>query len=364
EEADITVLVGGQPTLVRSVRLPGDDSAMALVGEIRRTIFTAQNQASEEVARGVTLVGDPVQLAPLRDRLAEQLGLDIDIFDPFEAVEVAAESLPNVPPNRGRYAALLGMLSDEAEGRQHGIDFLNPRRRREPPNRRLRYAVVGGIAVTCALVLLALALTYVRRFDRNIQNLQAQSKELDEQVKIAQQVQTDVAEIDKFTLGDVNWLDEVYRLSGDFPPPEDAIIEQASFNAVPSGGGQILLEGYVSEPKVIRDMEVSLSDQQHQVTGTGAQLDDRRQEHPWEFKEKIVVQPPDLDELAGVVTDESGTDESSAGETPGVEQTKDASPDAGGLEAEDGGQDDGAVDEADDNVVNQTTGEGANDDAA
>jgi hypothetical protein len=45
-------------------------------------------------------------------------------------------------------------------------------------------------------------------------------------------------------------------------------------------------------------MELGLRDEQHQVTGTGSQLDERRQGHPWEFRERVLVLTPDLEELA------------------------------------------------------------------
>jgi Tfp pilus assembly PilM family ATPase len=298
EEADLTVLVRGQAVLVRSVRLPSDDPATPLVGEIRRTIVAAQNQVGEETVRVVTLVGDPQRLAPLQSKLSEQLGLQIDVFDPFAAVKVAPENMPALPEHRGRYAALLGMLCDEAEGKPHGIDFLNPRRRPTQANQRVRYAVLGGVAATCAIVLLVMITTYMGRLDANLQGLRTRSRELDDQVKMAQKVKADVAEIDKFVVGDVNWLDELYRMSAVAPSAKDAIVEQASFNSIPSGGGQILLEGYVRTPDVIRVLEEALRSPQHQVTGTGAQRVDRRQDLPWEFKERINVLPPDLENLS------------------------------------------------------------------
>jgi len=297
EEADLTVLVRGQAVMVRSVRLPSEDPAVPLIGEIRRTIVAAQNQVGEETVRVVTLVGDPQQLAPLQSKLSEQLGLQVDVFDPFAAVRVAAENMPSLPEHRGRYAALLGMLCDEAEGQPHGIDFLNPRRRPTPANKRIRYAVLGGVAATCAIVLLVMITSYVGRLDSRIRGLQATSRELDDQVKMAEKTKADVAEIDKFVLGDVNWLDELFRMSAAAPSGKDAIVEQASFNSIPSGGGQILLEGYVRTPETISILEVALRSPQHQVTGTGAQRVDRRQDLPWEFKERINILPPDLENL-------------------------------------------------------------------
>ncbi len=45
-------------------------------------------------------------------------------------------------------------------------------------------------------------------------------------------------------------------------------------------------------------MESRLRDAQHQVTGGGTQFDERQPELRWEFKEKIVVLPPQKEEAA------------------------------------------------------------------
>lgn len=298
EEADLTVLVRGQAVLVRSVRIPSHDPAGPLIGEIRRTIVAAQNQIGEEVVQVVTLVGDPQHLQPLQEQLAEKLEVPIDLFDPFASLNAPSDATLVSPEHRGRYAALLGMLCDEAEGKPHGIDFLNPRRRPQPVNRRRRYAVLGGIAALCALVLIWMIAGQLNRLDTRIRELQTVSRDLDEQVKIAQKIQSDVEEIDRFVRADINWLDELYRMSDKFPPPADAIVEQATFTATLTGGGSIQLEGFVRQPEVIQTMEEDLRSSQHQVTGSGAQRVQRREDLPWEFKERIVIQPADLDDLS------------------------------------------------------------------
>lgn len=300
DDADLTVLVDNQPVLVRSVRMPVEDPMVPLVTEIRRTIAAAQNQLGDQPVQAVTLVGSAEQLAETREALAQKLGLDVDVFDPFATVRTSPEFRPLAEDQRGRYAALLGLLNDEAAGQPHAIDFLNPRRRPPPANRRFRIAVVATVAAVFALLLGGLIWMQLRQYDNRLQRLRAESADLDEQVKIAEQVKTDAGEIDKFVIGDVNWLDEMFLLSGRFPPAEDAMVEQVTFNTIPSGGGQILLEGFVSEPGVIRELETKLRDARHQVAGSGAQLDDRRTDHPWTFKEKVIVLPPDLDQLAAV----------------------------------------------------------------
>jgi len=54
----------------------------------------------------------------------------------------------------------------------------------------------------------------------------------------------------------------------------------------------------VRDPAVIEGMESRLRDAQHQVTGGGTQFDERQPELRWQFKEKIVVLPPQREEVA------------------------------------------------------------------
>lgn len=298
EEADLNVVAGGQVLLLRSVRLPTHDRDAALVGEIRRTLAAARNQLSDQPVEVVALLGGPAELGGLPSDLRGQLGLDVESFDPLDRVTLSAEARSGMADCSGRFAALLGMVYDDAEGRPHGIDFLNPRQRPKPPDRRRRYAWVAAAAAGLLLVLGGLVAWQIQQYNRRLEALRAESKELDEPVKTAEKLRADVAVIDAFAAGDVNWLEQLYELSEKFPSAENATVDTATFNSLADGGGQIFLEGYVRDPSVIEDMESRLRDAQHQVTGGGTQFDERQPELRWEFKEKIVVLPPQKEEAA------------------------------------------------------------------
>ena len=297
EEADVTVVIGGQTVLVRSVRLPAQDRAASLGVQIRRTIAAAQNQFEDQAFEAMTLVGDAGQLDAMREGLSQQLNIEVDVFDPFDAVRLAPSLQSALPNHRDRYAALLGMLRDEAEGRPPAMDFLNPRRRAHDANQQVRYATFGTLALACVVLVAAMIWMHLRSYDVRLAALRQQIQELDERIEGVRQLQANVQQVDRFVEGDINWLDELYLISDRLPPPDDALVGSASFNTIPSGGGQILLEGFVRDRSLIRDMEIALRDEQRQVRGSGAQQDDRRSQHPWQFKETITVLPPDLDEL-------------------------------------------------------------------
>jgi hypothetical protein len=296
EEVDLTVLLAGQVVFLRSVRLPSDELATALVGEIRRTVAAAQNQLGEQRVEQVVLCGGDAAMLALADQLRGQLLLEVVLFDPFAAVEVTRGSTG--PSHPGRFAALLGMLHEEATGGRPGIDFLNPRRKPVPPDRRRQYAWVGAGAAMLALMLTGIISWQLRSYDQSIGKLQHASQGLDKQVKDAEELRTRVSEIDTFVTGDINWLDEVYDLSVKLPPAEQAIVEQATFSSRPGGGGQIVLEGYVRDPATIEALETALRDERHQVVGSGGQFDEHQDEYRWRFKETILIAAPDIEEVA------------------------------------------------------------------
>jgi Tfp pilus assembly PilM family ATPase len=301
EEADLNVVVRGQVVFLRTVRLASGNFAAGLVGEIRRTLAAAQNQLGDQRIEGVTLVGNDAELQELRTVLEKQLDLPIETFDPFSQVQVAAGVASAAPGHPGRFASLLGMLLDEAEGRRHGIDFLNPRRRPPPPDRRQRYTWVAAAAAALVLLVVAGVWWRIHQYELKLKDLQTQDEGWDEKVTIANQLKTDVALVDRFQDGNVNWLNEIYELSQELPDSGNSIVDMATFTTSPGGGGQIALEGYVSGPEVITDMESRLRDARHQVTGSGTHYDERRQDFHWGFKERIVILPE--------VREESGENE-------------------------------------------------------
>jgi hypothetical protein len=113
---------------------------------------------------------------------------------------------------------------------------------------------------------------------------------------MANQLKTDVALVDRFQQGNVNWLNEIYELSQELPDSDDTIVDMATFTTSPEGGGQIALEGYVRSPEAINDLESRLRDPGHQVIGSGTFFDERRQELQWSFKERIVILPEEREE--------------------------------------------------------------------
>lgn len=297
EEVDLTVLSEGQVVFPRSVRLPAQELGTALVGEIRRTIAAAQNQLEGRRIEQVVLCGGSDQTPGLEAQLQEQLGLEVIRFDPFAGVDMSrGQGYPAYP---GRFAALLGMLHEESGAAQHGIDFVNPRRKPVPPDLRRRYLALAAGVLAVVLLFVGLITWQLKKYDQRIQDLQTRSREWDQTVKDSEALKNRMADIDTFVAGDITLLDELDYLSLKFPPADQAIMDQAIYNANTraSGGGQLIVEGYVREPGKIKVLEDSLRDERHEVSGAGGQFDERQKELRWRFKETITIAAPDVEEV-------------------------------------------------------------------
>ncbi|MCA9227415.1 MAG: hypothetical protein KDA47_17465 [Planctomycetales bacterium] len=294
-EADLTVLVDEQVGFMRTVRLAeGEAQTAGLVGEIRRTIVAAQNQLAGRRVERIVLCGDTAEQSALRQQLEEMLSLPVEIFDPFEGLNLEGDLAKRLPPHHGRFLPLLGVLLDEAEQRRHAIDFLNPTKRPEAPKQTRRNVLIAATAATLLLAIVGGTWFEMWRLDSQADELRRQSNELDATVKLAQKSRADVATVEAFLAKDVTWLDELRYLSLNFPPPEQAIVrEMKAVEQQQGGGGMIELSGFASESSTLNTLERGLRDERHGVLGTGSQKDDSRKGFGWSFKESIVIPPED-----------------------------------------------------------------------
>ena len=293
EDGDLTVLVDGQVAFIRTVRLPStenqDELARAMFGEIRRTIAAASNQLGGRKVERVVLCGSDEVFNSLRHQITQQTTLPCEIYDPFDGLELSPELSAKLPSRSGRFAPLLGMVTDEAEGVRRGIDFLNPRKRPEPPNRRRLYALIGGVAASLVLGITYLTWSNLAGLDDQIKLLKTESAKIDTQLKRLEKPQREATEIDEFVAGDIVWLDELSKVSLDFLPPDKAIVSKLSGIVAQNGGGSLTVEGRVTDSTDIEDLESRLRDEAHRVVGAGSQYDAREGQYPWTFKETLII---------------------------------------------------------------------------
>lgn len=297
EDADLAVSIGPDVVYPRTVRLPSSEAPpevrlKALIGEIKRTIVAAANQLGGRRVEQLIIFGDARKFPELQAVARNDLQVELQVLDPFTLVEVS-DSLKRTPPSTpGAFAPLLGLLTDEAAGRAHTIDFLNPRKRPAPVNHNRTYAIIGGSLAAAVLVLIVLGWWHIRSLDAQIR---VQSALLEDTKKKALQgnpIVKKAQELDKFTAADVNWLDELERLSTKFPSAEDARAEDLVATAKPTGGGSLVVQGLAADPNTINEMESAFRDKDRTIVGSGSKEDPKAKGLTWRYREEIVVHGP------------------------------------------------------------------------
>ena len=304
DEADLTVLADKQVVLMRTVRLPaatGDDVARtkSMVGEIRRTIAAAQNQMQGQRIERVVLFGDGREQNALQESIEKELPYEVDVFDPLEAVKEGGSLAAKRPEHMGRFAPLIGMLLDEATGANHAIDFLNPRKKQEAPSNKRRNALIGATAASLALAVTLLAWFQLAAADAEIQELTDRSNSLKEAVTEAKGQKADLARLQRFSDGDIVWLDKLYELCGELTP-DPASQESKSFlvtsirmAAADLSGGEIVVDGFSRESGGIERLRNQLRERGFEVVPGPSSEDKNREDFRWSFSDHYRIKRDD-----------------------------------------------------------------------
>ena len=287
EEVDLVFLVDGRVAFFRTVRLPKiadrETATRRLLAEIGRTLVVAsQNELGEEKVESVYIFGGSGEHEDLADRIHDELSLPVNVVDPFEKVEVHGRA----PEHPGRFAALLGMLTDEALGTRHAIDFLNPRRKPKPLNRKRIATFAAGLIATALAVVGSLVWLEVSTLDDKIAQRAKQLREMDVLLKQAEEQRVIAASLNAWEAGNLIWLDELRDLSERFPTDRDMVVLRMAM-AASSGGGSITFDGLVRDPAIVVRMEQSVRDQYHDISSKRVQQQLREKAYAWHFETKM-----------------------------------------------------------------------------
>jgi hypothetical protein len=280
EEVDFLVFRLGRMVFVRTARLPAttDDEHRDswLESEIHRTLTVAAAETGEAcIVEGVYVFGGHDEYRGLCDRVRQGLLLPAHGVNPLEKYELPADFVPEHP---GRFAALLGMLIDEAENRPPAMDFLHPHR----PPRRIGRTKMAAFAIAVVLLLAVLGGGYVWRSLSNAwslnQGLAEEVQQLDHRIRQAAKTRRLSSAIRGWEAGDVVWLEELREFSERFPPARDALVLRMQMSALPAGGGMVVLQGLVRDPSLIVRLEYALRDAYHAVQSRRIQTGSRPDE--------------------------------------------------------------------------------------
>ncbi len=355
DDADLTVLADGHVAFMRTVRVPqtedGAVRAKSLLGEIRRTIVAAHNQMGDRRVEKIVVCGVEAAHEQFKRVAEDALQQPVSFLNPFDGVSLSRSLKQAMPAEPGRFAPLLGMLRDEAEDAAHAVDFLNPKRRPEPPSRRNQNVAMGAVAASVALILLAAGWLYKGMLDSRIEELTTASNDKDTAVQKANSLVTHSASLKNFDRRDVTWLDEIAKMAGEIPPAEEVIINDFSLTTYNGPGARMTLKGYVEEPAMVRKLESSLRYNNNVVNGKRAINDPNRDEYDWLFDVTVIVEPDKLGRGRPLGRDYSGDGDATPsaanttadGEQDSTDQFEDADvdPDDGNVGDADNRPDDG-----------------------
>jgi Tfp pilus assembly PilM family ATPase len=322
DEADLTVLEDEQLVLMRTVRLPavsssaegtggtssgegvGSAQSKALLGQIRRTVAAAQNQMRGKRIEKIVICGNGSDQVTLKEHLEKELSYEVELFDPFEQLRQGRSLKKQRPEHAGRFTPLIGMLVDEAAGSAHALDFLHPRRKPEPPNRRRQHVLIGAAVATLCLSAALLVWVQLSSKDDEIARLTEDSNLLIEKVQKAEGFSNDLARIKEFQDSNFVWLDEFYDICEALPPSDDMILSQLSVSTQAPKGGRIDVAGFTKESSQIDDVDRALRAGDRQVISDVSNKDLRRTEYSWRFKKTAILKPLSEREQPNAAEDE------------------------------------------------------------
>jgi hypothetical protein len=297
EEADLTVLAGDAVVFMRTARLPSEafqnDPLRTLLPEIRRTISAVHARGHGQQIEEVFLCGEGSEQGLLAREIGRELGLPTEVFNPLTCCTISGDLRRNMPEHPSRFAPLVGMLLDEEEPGIATIDFLNPRRRPEAPNRRREWIIAASAAALFAVIVIGWIWFGLSGLDDQIAQASERLRQMDAPAKIADDNLKKAGDIEKWLGGDVNWLDEIARLAGKVPPAKDLMLTLLSTpNDYLKNTSNMHLEGMARNTNIVEELPQSLRDDQHEVTPRSAVQDDRQhKEYPWQVKTDIRINP-------------------------------------------------------------------------
>jgi len=277
DSAELAVTNQGTVVFTRSFRLPPNwkpgETGEPLLGEVRRTIAAAQNQLGGTKVDRIILFGKSATHSALEERLGQRTKLPTEVIDPFDDLVVGGA----LPENPERFAALIGMLEDEAHEVSPALDFQNPRQRPEPESNRRQVVLYGMTAATILLGLLFLWWWKHDSLNKDIANAQWQITQAEDQYRKMRYAVDLHKELKVWKQADKNWLEEILYLSNtDGLSAEDFRIESLNAKTGPNGVGVILLRGRAKNDEALQKFQNKMQDDKHDVVPQMVTLDERQ----------------------------------------------------------------------------------------
>ncbi|TWT96946.1 hypothetical protein Pla108_27230 [Botrimarina colliarenosi] len=298
DSLDLIARHGGEPVLVRSARV-GDGPADR---ELRRTLLSLSGEGVES----------PRVVASHADLGASEL------IDWQNVLATLGADTPHAA-TLGDAAAATGL----ALGGASLINLADPRRPPVAKTDRRRQILLGVTAATVLLAGVWMAYDRMARLDRQITDKEREIAAAEAEVEAFEPYRDRVAALDAWRQSDVNWLDELDRLSQklrpepldakDFPVANDIRATQLIATAFLGGdepGGRVDLTA-VARSSSTSELEARLRSDDHPVEPISTAESPAKDAYRYKYSALLRV-PPDLLEDDGPTTDDSVADDAVA----------------------------------------------------
>lgn len=288
---EVVVCKAGRLSLVRSVRLVGDDVA-ELRAELLRTSLMAEHHPAGGKLTAVLIPG-PSELSERWRDVAEELQLKAVLYDPFAGVALSGLEQHIPVETRASWAPLAAVVTADAD-----VWPLNVARPKLPvPESRLpapRVLALAGVAAVLLLGLGSWTAWSIRTLDAQIEERKSHQKRLDDFLRAAAPLLKKHQAIDTW-LGNggsrVTWLHVLADLTRAFPGTDRVYVDSLSMRRAENGQLRVTVEGYARSPDDVAEFHVALNEGKRfraRPRG-GVQRVPRRTDYVWRFESEITV---------------------------------------------------------------------------
>ena len=307
---DLVALHQGATAAIRSIPLQAEADETQLVQsaarEIRRTLASVSSELGlNEISSIVWLTNNQDEVARMK-LVGREIGQTIESI----AIDLHSDSEGNIAGDIAgdidkalAYAGLLG-VGESAAAHSLAIDFLSPKKRLEKTSPKRAFALAGVAALLIAAGASWWLYDQVASVERQTVSTNEKRQQIEGEIKRLQPEQQQYESVKAWLATDVNWLDEVDRLSlqlrpqtlddKNFDAPNDILLTSlvaSKASGARGTGGTIVLKGRARDDRTLQVIEKRLRDNRHEVHPKGVVKSPEGLPYVWDFQADLVVTP-------------------------------------------------------------------------
>ncbi len=288
-EIEFTFFRGAAVLFLRSVRVANqavESLADQIQTEVRRTAsLTSVGGLGEEIELVLLARGDvgPEGGELAREQLAETLSARVI----GSQGPVRSDAFDEDP-------VLWGAASDYLLG-QLPVNMLAPKKSPVPPNPLYRWAGIAAAAVAAVVVAGYVLVAEVRDLESEVSQRQSDVEEATQMTAKIQEKADEARFVRSWLSDQVDWLEQLRRMSDEFPDGQSANVRRLSATAGETGG-RFELSVQIKNPELVARMEDRLRDAGFQVSSGQISEQTGGGEYAWQFDTQIGFRQTPLEE--------------------------------------------------------------------